>query len=118
MTTRRSTIVVVEDDSAMRRAIQRLLRAAGWRACAFGSAESFVDADSRDVACLVVDIRLPGLSGPEMVDLLQQRRALPPLVFITAHLDAAPRVAHEVLLKPFSGTELLEAVGRAIARAG
>lgn len=115
-------IVIVEDDAGMRRAIQRLLRAAGYTTQAFASAEALLQTRAADeAAILILDVRLPGLSGFELRARLADDGAEPPVVFITAHdepaaRDAALRVgAFAYLLKPFAGKELLDAVARAFA---
>jgi FixJ family two-component response regulator len=115
-------IVVVEDDASSRRAFERMLNAAGFKTEGFASAESLLatDAASR-AACLVCDIRLPGLSGFELRrELARSGSGQPPVVFITAHDDPAVREqaaalgAAAYLPKPFAGRTLVETVARVV----
>ena len=110
-------IVVVEDDLSMRRAIERLLGAAGYSTAAFASAEALLEANGAGgAACLVLDIHLPGLSGFDLQRRLTETGTRRPVVFITAHDEPASRVqagsldAAAYLTKPVSGKVLLEAV--------
>jgi FixJ family two-component response regulator len=118
----RHRIAVIDDDQSMRRAIERLLSAAGWRPDTFGRAEEFLQYDAADFECLIVDVRLPGLSGRDMIDVIERHGPLPPVVFITAHKDSAEdatrtaTATQAVLLKPFPGSELLAAVDRVTKR--
>lgn len=114
-------IVVIDDDASVRRALQRLLRAAGFTVETFATAREFLDAGHRpQTACLVLDIHLPGMSGVELQEYLAVSGALIPIVFITAHDDAATRERASragvvgYLLKPFDQGALIEAIGRAI----
>lgn len=117
-------VVVVEDDAGMRRAIERLLRSAGFRPLSFASAEALLDAGSGSATvCLVLDVHLPGLSGFELRERLPHGKQDPPVVFITAHDDPATRErardagALAYLTKPFPGRSLLDAVFQAATRA-
>ena len=114
-------VVVIEDDIGMRQALQRWLRASGYRALAFDSAEALLSADgSRDAACLVLDVALPGVSGIELYAQLGSHR--PPAVFVTSHDGADVRGAvarlggTAMLTKPFLGDELMAAIARATGR--
>jgi FixJ family two-component response regulator len=115
-------ILIVEDDAGMRHAIERLLRAKGYATQTFDSAEALLRTQAVDhAACLVLDVRLPGLSGFELRARLAEAGTTLPVVFITAHdepvgREAARRAgAFAYLLKPFAGAELLDAVARAFA---
>jgi FixJ family two-component response regulator len=117
-------VVVVEDDAGMRRAIERLLRSAGFRPLSFDSAEALLSAGSGSgTVCLVLDVHLPGLSGFELCERLPHGKKDPPVVFITAHDDAASRErarnagALAYLTKPFPGRSLLDALSRAVTKA-
>jgi FixJ family two-component response regulator len=119
------TVVVVEDDVGMRTAIARLLRVAGFESLAFGSAESLLATTAADSAgCLILDVRLPGLTGFELYDRLTTAGSTPPVIFISAHDEAAGRAqadrvsAIAYLSKPFPGRSLLDAVARALDRRG
>ena len=85
-------IAVIDDDASVRRALQRLLRAAGFAVETFGTAREFLDADHwAQAACLVLDIHLPGMSGFELQEHLAASGTPLPIVFITAHDDVATR---------------------------
>jgi FixJ family two-component response regulator len=115
------TVLVVEDDDSMREAIERLLNAAGFGCAAYASAEALlargVNADS---ACVISDLRLPGMSGLELLAALRERNLSLPFILITAYdepglrEEAASCGAAAYLSKPFRGTTLLDAVREAI----
>jgi FixJ family two-component response regulator len=114
-------IVVVEDDASMSQAIERVLRAGGFAAALFASAEAALEADAAATAdCLVLDIRLPGMSGFELYRRLVLSGKELPAIFITAHDEPAVREeaeklgAKSYLPKPFSGRDLLDAVTQAL----
>ena len=116
------SIVVVEDDAGMSKAIGRLLRAAGCHAVLFPSAEALLGTDAADAAsCLVLDIHLPGLSGFELRRRLTTSGHEPPVIFITAHDEPSTRHEAEGLgctayfRKPFDGNALLEAIRLALS---
>jgi FixJ family two-component response regulator len=116
----RQSIVVVEDDAGMSKAIERLLRAAGFQSVCFASAEELLQTEAADsAACLVLDIHLPGLSGLELGRLLVISGRPKPLIFITGQdegslRDEAQRLGCGYFRKPFEGKALLEAIRRAI----
>lgn len=117
----RQLIVVIEDDASMRRALQRLLQLSWFDTLLFDSAEAFVSTeDSRLPYCLVMDVQLPGLSGPQFYEQLGDQR--PPALFITSHDSPATRRAvisaggHELLTKPFVVEDFLAAISRAAVR--
>ena len=117
MSDTKQTIVIVEDDDGMRRALQRLLRLAGYEALSFDSAEAYRAANvAAPVRCFVLDVQLPGVSGPTLYALLAEPR--PPAVFITSHDNQSTRLAIanaggvQVLVKPFAGTDLLELISK------
>jgi len=113
-------IVVVEDDSGMSKAIERLLRAAGFQSMCFVSAEELLQtAAAESAACLVLDIHLPGISGLELSRLLIASGHARPVIFITGHdeaavRDEARRLGCAYFRKPFEGKALLEAIRQAI----
>jgi FixJ family two-component response regulator len=114
-------IAVVDDDESMRGALQRLLRLEGFRTVAFASAEDFLHAGSlQDTACLIVDVRMPQMSGLELQRQLTTTNCPIPLIFITAHGDAATRAqalragAVDFLDKPFRDEALLGAIRSAL----
>jgi len=114
-------VSVVDDDESVRESLPDLLREFGFSVQAFSSAEEFLASDYVDATrCLILDIAMPGMSGPELQRELMLLRKPIPIVFITAHCDAAvrPRLlergAVECLFKPFSEAALLEALNAAI----
>ncbi len=114
-------IAIVDDDEAVRVALEGLLRSAGLTARAFQSAEEFMGSGQRFlVACLIADIRMPGMSGLELQSKLNAEHCRIPIVFITAHGDAQMRMqalragAVEFLAKPFNDEALLETVRAAL----
>jgi FixJ family two-component response regulator len=112
-----SAIAIVEDDSSYRRALERLLRASGFEAHTFGSAEEFLkSATPESHACLILDIHLPGMSGFALLDHLTASHQLRPAIFITGQdqdslRERASRIPDSVYLrKPLVGAVLLDAV--------
>jgi FixJ family two-component response regulator len=118
-----SLVAIVDDDELMRSALQGLLKEAGFSVRAFGSAEEFLSSDQhREAACLIADIRMPGMSGLELQARLNAEQLKLPTIFITAHGDARMRMqalragAVEFLTKPFDDEVLVECVRAALAR--
>jgi FixJ family two-component response regulator len=116
-----ATVLVVEDDDSMRAAIERLLGAGGFACRSYASAEALLAGDvAGDAACLVSDLKLPAMSGLQLLGVLRDRGGWPPLVLITAHdapglrEEAARCGATAYLVKPFAGVALLQAVKAAI----
>jgi FixJ family two-component response regulator len=114
-------IAVVDDDVAIREAVQSLLRSVGLRAEEFASAQDFLQSGRlQDVACLIVDVRMPRMSGLELQQQLTTADCPIPIIFITAHGDAETRArtlragAVDFLDKPFSDEVLLMAVQAAL----
>jgi len=112
---------VVDDDESVRESLPDLLREFGFAARAFSSAEEFLSSDCLDqTSCLILDIAMPGMSGPELQRELKRRGQEIPIIFITAstYKTVRPRLleqgAAECLFKPFSDTALLEAVNSAL----
>jgi FixJ family two-component response regulator len=119
----KSIIGIVEDDESFRRALQRLLDASGFEAHTFASAEEFLgSAVPESHACLILDIRLPGMSGFELFDHLTASAQPPPAIFITAQDEdsgrqRASRIPNSVYLgKPVVGAVLLEAIRSLLSR--
>jgi FixJ family two-component response regulator len=116
-------VYIVDDDVAVRNAMDSLIRSVGLRACTFVSADEFLGAKLPSVAgCLILDVRMPGRSGIDLQsELLKQDNPIP-IIFISGHGDVpmAVRVmkagAVEFLIKPFRDQELLDAIQQAIAR--
>ena len=116
-------IAVVDDDSSIRNATQDLLKAAGYSTAAFSNAVSFLDsAVKASVACLVADMRMPGMSGLELHEHMAASGAAIPTVIITAHPGELRRERLReagiacFLIKPYAPDELLDCVRKAIAR--
>ena len=115
------TVAIVDDDEAVRVALEGLLKSAGLPARAFESAEEFIESGQQfQVDCLITDIRMPGMSGLELQAKLNTEGCRIPIVFITAHGDAKMRMqalragAVEFLAKPFDDEALLESVRAAL----
>jgi FixJ family two-component response regulator len=115
-------VAIVDDDDSVRTALQGLLKAVGLKAQAFASAEGFLESGKQDqTACLITDIRMPGMSGLELQAKLNAEHRRIPIIFITAHGDAKMRMqalragAVEFLAKPFDDEALLDSVRAALA---
>ena len=116
-------IAIVDDDESVLRSLQDLIESDGLTALCFGSSEQFLDSEARNqAACLIADIRMPGISGLELQALLKAEQSRIPVIFITAHGDADMRTiamregAVEFLSKPFGDKVLLQAVNAALDR--
>lgn len=116
-------VFVVDDDSSIRESVKKLIASVGLRAETFGSTREFLSAPRAEApACLVLDIRLPDVSGLEFQRELAEADIHLPIIFITGHADIPMTVramkagAVEFLTKPFRGQELLDAIQEAIAR--
>jgi FixJ family two-component response regulator len=114
-------VAIVDDDDLMRTALLGLLKSAGLLAHAFASADEFLrSGHQHDTACLITDIRMPGMSGLELQAQLNADHCRIPTIFITAHGDAKMRMqairagAVEFLAKPFDDEALLESVRAAM----
>ena len=116
-------VAIVDDDDSVRITLQELLRSAGFPSRGFDSAEAFLGSgDQQETACLITDIRMPGLSGLELQARLNAERCKIPTIFITAHGDEDMRFqalragAVEFLPKPFDDEVLIESVRAALDR--
>jgi FixJ family two-component response regulator len=114
-------VAIVDDDDSMRSAVQDLLEAVGLPAQSFASAEEFLRSGKQHgTACLIADIRMPGMSGLELQATLKAQRCSVPIIFITAHGDEKMRMqalragAVEFLAKPFKDEALLVSVRAAL----
>ena len=117
----RPLVSVVDDDESVRESLPDLLREFGFTVQAFSSGEEFLTSDCvGQTKCLVLDVAMPGMTGPDLQQELTLRRQEIPIIFITAHRDETirPRLlergAVECLFKPFSETALLEALNAAL----
>ena len=121
MTTTPSLVSVVDDDESVRESLPDLLREFGFAVRPFSSAEEFLASDCVDrTKCLILDVGMPGMTGPELQQELKQRGQKIPIIFITAQRDETIRSqvlgqgAIECLFKPFSETALSDAVNAAL----
>ena len=117
-----ATVFVIDDEESVRVALTRLIESVGLQARALASAEEFLALPSHDhPSCIVLDIRLHGISGLELQNKLEKAGSRIPIIFITAHGDVPMSVramkagALDFLLKPFNDQDLLDAVNRALA---
>ena len=115
-------ISIIDDDEAVRTAMAALIRALGYEARAYESAEAFLESPSAaSSACLIVDVQMPGMSGPELQRTLLLDAPAPPMIFITAFPDADVRQqvlaagAVNVLGKPCEGKALVDTIEAALA---
>ena len=121
---KKGTVYVVDDDEAVRDSLQWLLEGKDYRVRCFDSAESFLSRyDPREVACLIVDIRMGGMTGLELQDKLVERRSPLPIVFITGHgdvpmaVDTMKKGAMDFIQKPFDEVKLVTLVERMLDHA-
>lgn len=124
LTPKKGTVYVVDDDEAVRDSLQWLLEGKDYRVRCFDSAESFLARyDPREVACLIADIRMGGMTGLELQDKLLERKSPLPIVFITGHGDVPMAVntmkkgALDFIQKPFNEDDLLSVVERMLDHA-
>lgn len=115
-------VFVIDDDRMIREGLQSLIKSVGLRVETFASAQEFLSAKRLDApACLILDVRMPGVSGLELQRKLSDASIQIPIIFITGHGDIPMSVramkdgAHEFLTKPVRGQDLLDAVQKAIA---
>jgi FixJ family two-component response regulator len=118
---RTKLVAIVDDDESVRSALQGLMKAVGLPASSFASAEEFLESPLRkQAACLIADIRMPGMSGLELQAKLNAEQCRIPTIFITAHGDGKMRMqalragAVEFLAKPFDDQALLDSVRAAL----
>jgi len=123
MTTPSALVFLIDDDASVRKGVSRLLRSAGYKCETFASATNFLAREPYGgPTCLIVDVRMPGLNGMELQEVLMQRHREEQLVFITGHGDismcsqAMKAGAVDFLPKPFGDDQLLECVARALSR--
>jgi FixJ family two-component response regulator len=116
-------VAIVDDDDSVRGTLQELLRSAGFPSRAFESAEAFLGSGhQQETACLITDIRMPGMSGLELQAKLNAQRCKIPTIFITAHGDEEMRFqalragAVEFLSKPFDDEVLIDSIRAALNR--
>lgn len=114
-------ITVIDDDESVRESLPDLIREFGFSVNSFASAEDFLESDALDTTnCLILDVGMPRMSGPDLQMELRRRQQRIPIVFITANVDETDRHglikngAIDCLFKPFNDTELLRAVNTAL----
>src|SRR6267142_1925401 len=117
------TVFIVDDDTDVRESLQELLESVGLHSKSFGSAQEFLSSARSDgPSCLILDVRLPGISGLDLQNELKRVRVNIPIIFLTAHADVPMSVkamksgAIEFLTKPFRQQDLLDAVQRSLTR--
>jgi FixJ family two-component response regulator len=118
------TVFIVDDDADVRESLQELLESVGVHSRSFGTAQEFLAVGRDDgPSCLILDVRLPGISGLDLQHELKKGRISIPIIFVTAHADVPMSVkamksgAVEFLTKPFRQQDLLDAVQRSLTRA-
>jgi FixJ family two-component response regulator len=123
MTVENPKIFIIDDDHSVRKSLLRLLRSLGFHAEAYISAEEFLEGERHEgTGCIILDIRMPGLSGMALQDELNRTDYTMPIIFITGHGDipmsvqAMKKGAVDFLPKPFDDHELLDAVNRAVEK--
>jgi FixJ family two-component response regulator len=116
-------ISIVDDDDSLRNSLDNLIRSVGFRAQGFPSAEAFLSSNQvHDTACLILDVRLPGMNGLELQHKIVAENWRPPIIFITSHADGDARAraleagAVDYLYKPFREEALLNAIDAALNR--
>lgn len=120
-----ATVFVIDDDEAVRTSLRLLLKSVGLPVETFASAQEFLDQYDEDRAgCLVLDIRMPGISGLELQQHLNDRNSITPIVFITGHGDVPMAVeamqagAVDFIQKPFRDQDLIDRINRALEKDG
>ena len=121
MKERTATVFLVDDDEAVLDSLSMLMRSVGLESAAFASAQDFLDAyDPERSGCLVLDIRMPGMSGMELQDKLVDQHAMLPIIFITGHgdipmaVEAMQKGAVDFITKPFRDQDLLDRINQAL----
>lgn len=119
-----ATIFVVDDDAAVRDSLRWVIESNGWKVEAHPSAETFLDNYIPNrLGCLILDVRMPGMSGPELQKLLNERQCSLPIIFISAHgtvptaVRAMQSGAVDFIMKPYNNVTLLERIDKCVERA-
>ncbi|QDH70446.1 response regulator transcription factor [Lysobacter alkalisoli] len=118
-----ASVLLIDDDAAVRNGLVRLIRSAGWNATPFASAEEFLASDATDdLGCIVLDIRMPGLTGPELHAWMREHDISLPVIYLSGFCDIRTSVqamklgASDVLEKPADADVLLQAIAAAVER--
>ncbi len=116
-----ATVFVVDDDSSVRKSLMRLIRAGGWQGEAFSSAQEFLARPAfSGMGCLILDVRMPGMMGPELLDVMAARNIDLPVIFLTGSADLPKggntwnAGAADFLVKPVDAEALLRAIRKAL----
>jgi FixJ family two-component response regulator len=115
---------IVDDDASFRTAVERRLKLAGYCVATYASARELLDhlPGNEEAGCILLDVRIPGMSGPELQSRLNELESTIPIVFLTGHADTATTVqaikagAEDFLTKPIASEQLIRAIDRAVAR--
>jgi FixJ family two-component response regulator len=125
MTSNQTIVMIVDDDSSIRKSVRRLMKAYGFAVETFASAEEFLGSDRLDkTSCLILDLHMPGMNGLELQKRLVASGSVIPIIFITAFADDGARAqaikagAAGYLAKPFDDDELLDCIHAALQHAG
>ena len=117
------TVFIVDDDPSVRQGLLWLVRSAGWQGEGFASAREFLERPLfSGTGCVILDVRMPGMSGPELRDVMSARNISLPVIFLTGHgdvpmsVDAMKKGAEDFLQKPVNDEALLQAIRRALER--
>lgn len=123
MPNREATVFVVDDDPEVRDGLQRLLRSAGWKVETFGDAREFLaTASEKGIGCILLDVNMPGMTGPELHDLLRERGVGLPVIYLTGNCTVSIGVramkngAVDFLEKPIDADTLLPTISVAVSR--
>ena len=117
------TVFIVDDDASARKGLLWLVRSAGWQGEGFASAREFLERPVfSGTGCVILDVRMPGMTGPELRDVMSARNVSLPVIFLTGHgdvpmsVDAMKKGAEDFLQKPVNDEALLQAIRRALER--
>jgi FixJ family two-component response regulator len=123
MTKPEATVFIVDDDPSVRKSLLRLVRSSGWHGEAFASAEEFLAwPPYSGIGCLLLDVRMPGMLGPELRDLLAAQNNSLPIIFLSGHADDPASIlawkegAVDFLVKPVRAETLLQAIKLGLER--
>jgi len=123
MTGTDATVFIVDDDPSVRKSLLRLIRLGGWQGEAFASAQEFLARPAYSgTGCLLLDVRMPGMTGPELYNAMAERNIPLPVIFMTGHddipsgLDATSEGSVDFLVKPVDAEALLQAIRLALER--
>jgi FixJ family two-component response regulator len=123
MTKTGATVFIVDDDPSVRKALLRLIRSSGWHGEAFASAEEFLARPAfSGIGCLILDVRMPGMMGPDLLDVMSAHNISLPVIFLSGHtdipagVDACNEGRANFLVKPVESKVLLQTIRHALER--